>query len=229
MISVFANGSVALGDYRHGRSDVDLTVVTDPDLPEAALRELAEALAHPALRCPAAGLELVVYDSGFAARASDQAGYRLNLNTGPLLPARADLDPSRSPSFWFVIDRAIAYQSGHLLYGTPVRQVLAPPTRQDVVAAIHASVLEHAYGAGHLADNQVLNGCRSVMFCRTGNWLAKRNAAHVLATSEKRFKPLIEHALQSFERPRGAALTLPAEDIRTFLTWVRERVEETVR
>src|SRR5690606_3621079 len=46
-VSVLAVGSLALGDYRHGRSDVDVTVVVDPSLPRPALAELAAALAHP--------------------------------------------------------------------------------------------------------------------------------------------------------------------------------------
>lgn len=68
LVSVVADGSVALGDYRHGRSDTDVTVVVDASLPEGALSDLAAVLAHPALPCPAAGLELVVYDEDFAAR-----------------------------------------------------------------------------------------------------------------------------------------------------------------
>src|SRR5690606_2186643 len=92
-VSVLAVGSLALGDYRHGRSDVDVTVVVDPSLPRPALAELAAALAHPALPCPAAGLELVLYGAGFAARPSARAGYLLDLNTGPDLPEKVSFDP----------------------------------------------------------------------------------------------------------------------------------------
>ncbi|WP_280454897.1 aminoglycoside adenylyltransferase domain-containing protein [Nocardia brasiliensis] len=224
--SIFAVGSIALGDYRHGRSDIDVNVVVEPSIPGDVVRALAESLAHNALRCPAAGLELVVYDSSFADRASDRAGYLLDLNTGPLLPQRASFDPAASPAFWYVIDRSIAYQAGRVLYGRPVRQVLAPPSQRHLFAAILASVREHATGVGHLADNQVLNGCRSVTFCRTGRWVAKRESAQLISTSEPKFRPLLEAAVHSFERPRAAALELPAADVRTFLAWVRERVED---
>ncbi|WP_406275690.1 DUF4111 domain-containing protein [Nocardia sp. NBC_00881] len=227
LVSVFAVGSIALEDYRHRRSDIDVTVVADPALPGQAVRTLAESLAHPALPCPAAGLELVVYDSDFVVRPSDEAGYLLDLNTGPLLSNRASFDSTESPAFWYVIDRSIAHQTGRLLYGSPVRQVIAPPIRRDLFAAILASVREHTNGEGHLTDNQVLNGCRSVAFCRTGRWLAKRKAAQMIAMSENDFQPLIETGLRSFQRPRTAALPLPTADVRRFLLWVRERVEET--
>lgn len=225
LVSVFAVGSLALADYRHGRSDIDVTVVVEPTLPAAALRELASALTHPELHCPAAGLELVVYDADFAARPCGTAGYLLDLNTGPLLPNRASFDPDPAQSFWYVIDRAVAHQSGRLLYGSPVRQVLAAPERRDLFAALRASVREHLDGAGHLADNQVLNGCRSVAFCRTGRWLAKRQAARLVAENEERFRPLVDTALRSFERPRSEALSLPGEEVRSFLTWVTEQVD----
>ncbi|MEU8901380.1 aminoglycoside adenylyltransferase domain-containing protein [Nocardia sp. NPDC048505] len=224
--SVFAVGSIALGDYRHGRSDIDVNVVVDSSLPSGAVHELAESLSHSALRCPAAGLELVVYDSAFVEQASDQAGYLLDLNTGPLLPEKVGFDPAASPAFWYVIDRSIAYQAGRVLYGRPVRQVLTAPSRRQLTAAILDSVREHATGVGHLTDNRVLNGCRAVAYCRTGRWAAKRASAQMISESEPRFRSLIEAAVRSFERPRGAALALPAADVGAFSAWVRERVEE---
>ncbi|WP_280377454.1 aminoglycoside adenylyltransferase domain-containing protein [Nocardia wallacei] len=225
LVSVFAVGSVALDDYRHERSDVDVTVIAEPALPARAVPELAAALS--ALDCPAAGLELVLYDSDFASRPSGAAGFRLNLNCGPLLPYRADFDSSGAPAFWFVIDRAIACQSGRLLYGRPVPEVLAAPTRSTQLAAVRDSVRAHAQDEGHLADNQVLNGCRAVVFCRTGRWVAKSTAAQQIAESDAAVRPLVEEALRSFGRPRTAALSLPHAEVRQFLSWVREHVEDT--
>jgi hypothetical protein len=113
-----------------------------------------------------------------------------------------------------------------VLYGPPVRQVIAAPSRRDLLAAILASVREHAGGQGHLADNQVLNGCRSVAFCRTGRWMPKRRAARMISISEPEFRSLIESALLSFRRPRSEAFPLPGNDVRDFLAWVGECVGE---
>ncbi|MDN3266825.1 aminoglycoside adenylyltransferase domain-containing protein [Streptomyces sp. MA15] len=226
LVSVLAVGSLALGDYRHGRSDVDVTVVVDPALPRADLASLAGTLAHPALPCPAAGLELVVYPADFAARPSGEAGYLLDLNTGPFLPERADDDSAGAAAFWYVIDRSVAHQAGLPLYGASARDVIAAPERPTVLAALRASVREHAGGEGHLSDNRVLNGCRATVHCRTGRWFAKRRAGEIVAAAEPAFRPLITEALTSFERPRAEAATLPAADVRAFLAWVTARVEE---
>ncbi|WP_033219179.1 nucleotidyltransferase domain-containing protein [Kitasatospora phosalacinea] len=226
LTGVVAVGSLALGDYRHGRSDIDVTVLVEDPLPAAALRELADALDHRRLPCPAAGLELVVYPAGFARVPSGEAGYLLDLNTGAQLPGRTAFDPAGAPSFWYVIDRSVAHQDGIALYGPPAPEVIAAPRPADLYPAIRASVREHDDGAGHLADNRVLNGCRSAVYCGTGRWLAKRDAAGRVAAAQEGFRPLIEAAVRSFERPRAAALPLPGPQVRAFLTWVRSRVDE---
>ncbi|GAA0649948.1 hypothetical protein GCM10009535_29970 [Streptomyces thermocarboxydovorans] len=226
LVSVLAVGSVALGDYRHGRSDVDVTVAVTPGLPAPALEELAGALSHAALPCPAAGLELVVYDADFTARPSGEAGYLLDLNTGNGLPGKISYDPAGSQPFWYVIDRSVARQCGLPLYGPPAQRVVAAPEHPVLLTALRASVREHEEGEGHLADNRVLNGCRSLMFCRTGRWLPKRRAAAAVAEAEPAFRPLLEAALHSFERPRAEALTLPRDEVRVFLKRVAEGVEE---
>ncbi|WP_280458036.1 aminoglycoside adenylyltransferase domain-containing protein [Nocardia carnea] len=225
LVSVGAVGSLALGDYRHGRSDIDIAVVVDPSVPVPAAHELAQALAHPGFRCPAAGLELVVYDADFAVSGAPGAGYLLNLNTGPLLPAVADYDPGGTQGFWFVIDRAVGQQSGWTLAGRSIREALGAAARRDLLAAVAESVREHAAGQGHLADNRVLNGCRSVLYCRTGRWAAKRAAGRSIAAAEPRFRPVVDRALRSFERPRGAARDLPVEEVNSFLSWVRRDVD----
>jgi hypothetical protein len=229
LLSVFAVGSLALGDYRHGRSDIDIAVVVAPGGPQRLVHELAEILAHPAFDCPAAGLELVVYDADFAASGSPEPGYLLNLNTGPLLPAVADFDSAGAPAFWYVIDRAVAHQSGLPLCGRPVREVLAAPRRLDLLAAVAASVDEHASGAGHLADNRVLNGCRAVYFCRTGRWVAKREAGRAMVAAGDGFGALVGEALRSFERPRARAAELPAAQVGEFSVWVGRTVVAAVR
>lgn len=225
LVSVGAVGSLALGDYRHGRSDIDVMVIVDPAAPGRSAHELAEVLAHPGFRCPATGLELVVYDAAFAAAGAPGAGYVLNLNTGPLLPAVADLESAGAPGFWYVIDRAIGQQSGRTLAGRPIREVLGAPRPDDLLAAVSASVREHASGAGHLADNRVLNGCRAVYFCRTGRWVSKRQAGRSIAATENNMRVLVESALRSFERPRERALVLPSAEVDAFLSFVRHCVD----
>ncbi|MFC9266206.1 aminoglycoside adenylyltransferase domain-containing protein [Streptomyces zhihengii] len=106
--------------------------------------------------------------------------------------------------------------------------MIAASDTAKLLGAIRESVREHSDGEGHLADNRVLNGCRSVAFCCTQQWVAKRRAGRDVAAVSVEFRPLIEAAMQSFERPRSAAEPLPADAVREFLGWVGDRVEKAI-
>ena len=107
--AVYLVGSAALGAYEHGRSDVDVVAVTSRPLGLEERRALAAAATS--LPVPARKLELVVYPRG-----SDR--WELNLNTPDAETAEhVGLDPDSEPSFWFVLDRAIAEQHALALHG----------------------------------------------------------------------------------------------------------------
>ncbi len=102
--AVYLVGSAALGAYEHGRSDVDVVAVTARSLSLDERLALAEAVEE--IPVPARKLELVVYPHG-----SDR--WELNLNPGD----HVGVDPDAEPSFWFVLDRAIAEQHATPLVG----------------------------------------------------------------------------------------------------------------
>ena len=114
--AVYLLGSAALGAYEHGRSDVDVVAVTSRSLSMDERRALAAAAA--AIPVPARKLELVVYPRG-------STRWELNLNTAEGDAAEhVGLDPDAEPSFWFVLDRAIAEQHALPLRGAALGRAL---------------------------------------------------------------------------------------------------------
>ena len=61
VVGVYTTGSLALGDYRPDRSDIDLMAVVAGSAGLDLRRKLASQLDHRVLTCPAAGLEFVLY------------------------------------------------------------------------------------------------------------------------------------------------------------------------
>jgi hypothetical protein len=221
VVGVYTTGSLALGDYRPDRSDIDLMAVVagseDLDLRE----QLARRLDHRVLACPAAGLEFVLYPLTTVSRPTLDAGYLLNFNTGAALPPVTSFDPGDGPGFWYAIDRAITRQSGASLYGPPAQQLFAAVPFDDLLQVVIASAEAHSDPEeGHLLDNAVLNGCRALSFARDRRWYAKVDAAERMLPMAGEFAPLISAAIVSFGSGRRQAAGLDPDAVRTFLSEV---------
>jgi len=161
--AVYLIGSAASGGYEHGRGDVDVVAVTSRSLAPDERRLLVAAA--EAVPCPARKLELVVYPRGSDA-------WEINLNTGE----HVSYDPADEPSFWFVIDRAVAESHAVPLVGSPWREVFAPVPHETLLAALADSL-----------DSIGLPGAvRAWAWTETDAWLSKPAAADWLRERVRR-------------------------------------------
>ena len=222
---IYTTGSLALGDFRPNRSDIDLMAVANGPVPRHALDELVRRLDHDSLPCPAAGLEFVLYPRDTVAWPTTEAGFLLNLNTGPMIRAVASTRAAAGDDFWFAIDRAITRQAGRPLVGPPAEALFAPVAFERLLPLLSTAVSAHLDAdAGHLGDNAVLNACRSLQFAEHRWWFAKLPAARRTVPTAGRFAPLVRSAMASFERSRTAGDGLPREDVASFLEHVVARL-----
>jgi len=219
VVGVYTTGSLALGDYRPGRSDIDLIAVVDGSPSLDRRRQLVRQLDHHELACPASGLEFVVYPLTTVERPTVAAGYLLNLNTGPALPPVTSFDPGDGAAFWYPIDRAITQQSGASLYGSPAEQLFAKLPFDDLLGVVIASVAAHRdLKETDLLDNAVLNGCRALSFARDRRWYAKVEAAERILPRSGEFAALIAAAIAAFGSGRQQSATLDRDSVRAFLS-----------
>ena len=161
--AVYLVGSGSCGGFEPGRSDVDVIAVVPRPLGLAEKRALVDAA--EGLPCPGRKLELVVYAAG-------QEEYELNLNAGELV----SFDPQNDPSFWFVLDRAIAWEHAIPLLGRPWADVFAPVEQDAVLQALRES-LEWHEREEPVEANGLLNACRAWRWLETGEWGSKPEAA----------------------------------------------------
>lgn len=229
-VGVYTTGSLALGDYRPGRSDIDLMAVV-ADSPDLDLRRrIVRRLDHQVLPCPAAGLEFVLYPLTTVSQPALDAGYLLNFNTGPALPPVISFDPGAGSGFWYPIDRAITRQSGASLYGPPAPQVFSALPFDGLLRLVIASVEAHSDPQeGHLLDNAVLNGCRALSFARERCWYAKLDAAERTRPSVGEFAPLVSAAIASFGSGRQEVATLDPDTVQSFLLEVLRRLRSALQ
>lgn len=197
LVGAYAAGSVGLGAYQAGRSDVDVALVSAGPLTETTKRSLVAKLRHEALPCPARGLELVVYDRAVAASGTPEPGFEVEINTGAGMPFRCTFDPADRPSadgrFWYGLDRSILHQSGLPLLGPPAGDVFADLTPTDLRRLLIEALswwLALPTPAGNQpapgTEDAVLGACRSLVRHRDGVWLAKAAAGQRLVDAGDR-------------------------------------------
>jgi hypothetical protein len=170
LVGVYLMGSAALGDFDAATSDLDVQAVTTERLAEGERRDLAARLTHAALPVPVRGLEFVLY----ARDELDPPRPQLNLNTGPRMTERLDLEPDPDEWFWFVLDVAIGREPARALAGPPAAEVFPPVRREHVLEALRASEAWHAEHAD--PERRFVAAARARAWRHDGRWRSKREA-----------------------------------------------------
>jgi hypothetical protein len=173
LLGVYAAGSFGLDDFDPGRSDLDVFAVAAGEVTREEKDAIVEALRHESLPCPARGLEFVLYPEQTSRIPTNEAGFVLNLNTGPSIAFRVDLEPGAVERHWFPIDRAIIRASGTALHGPPPAEVFAEIPRGLLLLVLRESLLWHRTPGNSGDDDTVLNAARTLHWARTGAWSSK--------------------------------------------------------
>lgn len=231
LVGVYGAGSVALGAFEPGRSDIDVAVVCRSALPDAVKEQLVARLRHEALECPARGLELVVYRRDVVESGTAEPGFELELNTGAAMEFRVTWRPEDRPvedgSFWYGLDRSVLHQSGLRLVGPPASELFADLSAADASDLLVASLrwwLGRPTPPGTTdvpgADDAVLGACRALVRHRSGRWVAKVEAGVRLLEDGYQPGDVIEEAIAA----RSGGQPPSGERARLFQRQVLEQI-----
>lgn len=202
----YAAGSVALGAYRPGRSDVDVALVCGLPLTLSMKQDLVDRLRHEALPCPARGLELVVYREEVTRSGTAEPGFELELNSGASMSFRATYDPADRAAgdggFWYALDRSLLHDQGRTLLGPAAGEMFADLAPGDLhvslVAALRwwlASSVPHSDEPASGAADAVLGACRALVRLRDGVWLSKVDAGRRVVAAGTGDTAVVEQAI----------------------------------
>ena len=163
LVGVYFVGSVALGGYVPGESDIDIAAVSRGALTDPQRQSVASAVVGASAACPARGLEFTLYRREVAGSLPAGADFEVNANGGPRMPTAVHMDARAEPGFWYVLDRAIAHRSGLVISGPTARGTFADVPRSMLLHALHESMAWHrAHEKATLYS--VLNACRAWRF-----------------------------------------------------------------
>ena len=176
---VWLLGSLAYGGFGPA-SDVDIqAAVADPTSQE--IDALVDRISHPALPCPAAGLEFVLYDIEVLRDPTPPLPWSLNLNGGPARETKVSTDPGSESWHWFLLDLAVGRSTATTLRGRALDEVAGPVDRGDERAAIAESLRWHALHEA-ATPRQAHNAARGLRYLRTGVWGSKPEAVQWAAS-----------------------------------------------
>ena len=187
LLGVYVGGSLALGGYQQGTSDIDVAAVVRHAVPASSKARVIEGLRHRSLPCPARGVEFVLYWQPELRRRPEQPGFELELNDGAHMPfaahTRSDQRSVDAGDFWYGLDIAILHQSGVAVHGPPASDVFPPVPRAEVLALLDRSLDWHLRQASTAGANARANALRSLYFVRHGWWVSKQTAVAELGTA----------------------------------------------
>jgi hypothetical protein len=215
LVGSYFVGSVALGGYLHGRSDIDMVAVLGGDVAQDEKMRVAVGLAHRSLPCPTRGLELVLYSRAAVAAARPDAAFALNFTTGPGMGEHVGVDPTAEPRFWFLIDRAVARAHGRVITGPAPASLFAPLPRSWLLDALLEAILWHR-ATERLGHDSVLNAARAWRFAVEGVLTSKEDGA-AWARDRWRTGAVLDAALL---RRRGGTAPLVSEEVDAFIDHV---------
>lgn len=221
LVGVYFLGSIALGGYIPGESDIDMAAVSDSALTDQQRRSIASAVVAATADCPARGLEFTLYRREIAGSPPTGADFEVNANGGPRMPSAVHLNPAAEPAFPYMLDRAVAHRSGVAITGTPARQIFADAPRSTLLEAMYESMVWHrAHEKATLYS--VLNACRAWRFAEEDVLGSKLDGA---AWARTRWSdPGVIDAAVALRRGEDATLDEPAVD--TLLSAVATRLRE---
>jgi hypothetical protein len=201
LVGVYFVGSVALGGYVPGESDIDIAAVSSAELTDPQRQAVASAVIEASAACPARGLEFTLYRREVAGSRPAGADFEVNANGGPRMP--------------------IAHRSGLAISGPPARRIFADIPRRTLLEAMYASMAWHRVHEKATLYS-VLNACRAWRFAAV-NVLGSKLEGAAWARARWRDTGVIDAAV-ALRRGENAALDETAVD--ALLSAVATRLQE---
>lgn len=171
LVGHYLHGSVVLGDFAEGRSDVDVVAVSSRPLSPGEKKAIAERLSQGALPCPATGLEFhVLWRREIAPR--EAPPFELHLSTST--DGRPDrvVDGHGHPGDPdLVMHFAVLRDHGRAVLGPAADKVFPVISRGMLLQAFRG---ELAWAKENASPSyQVLNACRALRYLDEGSLCSK--------------------------------------------------------
>ena len=215
LVGVYLHGSLAMGCFHPGASDIDLIVGTKGEWTDEQKLFFMNRVVRLNEKAPAKGLELSIVKKEHCLSFRYPTPFELHFSPAHLKWFERDpgdyVEKMKGVDYDLAAHFTILRRFGLVLYGEPVEKVFGPVPREDYMDSILRDVAEAGEEITQQPVYVILNLCRVLAFCRDGACLSKREGGlWGLEHVESRFHPLIREALECYEN--GQRMTLQKEN-----------------
>jgi hypothetical protein len=225
LVGVYLQGSGAQKDYRSGKSDLDVIVVVNGQIPDAQKDSLASELEHKKLTVPAAGLDLMVVTKETTQHPTQEPEYEFWFSTGESWGTTVDKKGNTSEVLIFL---ATCAEQAQVIFGLDFRNVfsLVPykmllQTLMDILEWHRTKILDNFHDP--LGQYSVLNASRAWMYAEDKKIGSKAEGGKWVLVKEPN-NELVKNAL--LVRDGKNTSSPDAKEIDTFLQRVLEVCRE---
>lgn len=206
LTGVYLHGSLAMGCFCPGASDVDLIVVTDTPPGHGEKLALLRRVLDLSGQTPG-GIEMSVVLRQHCERFVYPTPYELHVSPAHL--ARALADPAAFARRMHGADRDLAAhftvlrQRGRTLWGAPISRVFGPVPAEDHLDSIFRDVEDAPEAVLQKPVYTLLNLCRVLAFLEEGGCLSKEEGGRwALARLPEELRPPVARTLRCYAAGR---------------------------
>lgn len=199
LLGVYLHGSAVMGCFNPDKSDVDLLLAVEREIPDEVKRAFLEGVLDLNGAAPAKGLELSIVRREFCKPFVHPMPYELHFSNAHLDWLRRDMagyvrnmkgtDPDLAAHVTILNHRGVT------LWGLPIAEVFGEVQREDYVDAIWQDVQNARKEVGENPMYITLNLCRVLAYLRDGLILSKREGGVWGNRAFPAYSGLLERAL----------------------------------
>lgn len=203
LVGIYLHGSAAMGCFNKAKSDLDLLIVVENDVPDGAKRMFMNSVVVLNESAPAKGIELSVVRRKFCNPFAYPTPFELHFSPTHLQGYMTDPDgyiqkmkgTDKDLAAHFAITRC----RGKALYGAQIREVFGEVGRAEYLDSIWYDVKDASKEILVNPLYAALNLCRGLAYAKEGRILSKKEGGEWgKANLPAKYQGMMNEALQAY-------------------------------
>ena len=230
LTGIYLHGSAVMGCFQPGKSDIDLLLVVEEEIPDNVKRQFMDMVVELNKKAPAKGLELSIVKEGVCNPFVYPTPFELHFSVAHLGWYQSNpkdyIEKMKGTDKDLAAHFTITYYRGQVLYGKQISEVFALVPKEAYLDSIWGDI-ENA--AEEIVENPMyltLNLCRVLAYVKEGLITSKQEGGEWGLTNidKPEFQKLIAAALQEYQS--NTAMVFDVAAARQFAEYMLGEIKE---